>query len=294
MLIIDSAQIEARILAWLAGQQDLLDGFARGEDVYSTFATKLFRTTVRKLYDDDPEPVKRTMKIRRGFGKDATLGCGYGMGAKKFYERCLQNVDLRPLFDSGEYDFEFIQKLIKTYRKTYNCVPILWKNIENSFKWVIRYPHQTMACEKFGEYFVPKIYQAIQPKLWFWNESGTVRIQLPSTRILYYRHCRIAEADGYSTIQWQWGHTWGGPLVENIVQAIARDLLGYWILEFEKAGIHVMLHAHDEIVAKASSDNSVLQSAAKSLAYDIMCHSPDWAEGLPLNAEGIISDVYTK
>ena len=74
-IIADSAQIEARVLAWLSGQDDLLQGFADGEDVYSQFASRLFKCTVRKPDEGDPEPVQKYLTIKRGFGKDAVLGC---------------------------------------------------------------------------------------------------------------------------------------------------------------------------------------------------------------------------
>ena len=143
--IADSAQIEARILAWLAGQTDLVEGFAKGEDIYSVFASDLFQCFVYKALDDDPPLIKAFMKIKRGFGKDAILGCGYGMGAKKFYDRCIANENLRPLFDSGEYDYVFIDKLIKTYRSTYAKIPEFWQSVEKAFKWVIKYPHEVCS-----------------------------------------------------------------------------------------------------------------------------------------------------
>ncbi|KKK56895.1 hypothetical protein LCGC14_3059940, partial [marine sediment metagenome] len=86
----DLSQIEARMLAWFAGQDDLLESFARGEDVYSEFATILFNSKVYKVEEDDPdpdpEPLIKLLEIRRGFVKDAILGCGYGMGSNRFYQ----------------------------------------------------------------------------------------------------------------------------------------------------------------------------------------------------------------
>jgi hypothetical protein len=87
LAIVDSAQIEARALAWLAGQDYLTKGFADGEDIYSEFASKLFNSRVWKPAGNDDSPEAKVAGIRRGFGKDAILGCGYGMGANKFYSR---------------------------------------------------------------------------------------------------------------------------------------------------------------------------------------------------------------
>jgi DNA polymerase bacteriophage-type len=285
-IIVDSAQIEARILAWLAGQENLLDGFRNGEDIYSVFATRLFGCEVRKPKETDSDSDKRILKIRRGFGKDAILGCGYGMGAKTFFERCRQNPDLRPLFDSGEYDFIFIENLIKTYRTTYTAIPKLWSVLEKCFKWVIKYPHE------FVYYPHKKGWKTDRHLLTFWNDKkGTICLQLPSGRILYYRRARLVQEQRGSNIAWHWGHLWGGSIVENVVQAIARDLLGYWILEFEKEGLPVVLHSHDEIVSLVPK-----RQAREYLAFaiTIMSHGPDWAEGLPLDAEGEISERYKK
>jgi DNA polymerase len=286
-IIIDSAQIEARILAWLAGQEDLLSGFKNEKDIYSEFATLLFGTEVRKSLETDNDTDRKKFTIRRGFGKDAILGCGYGMGGKKFYERCRQNNDLRPLFDSGEYDFNFIDNLIKTYRITYSRIPEFWSLVEKCFKQVIKFPHETICLTTKLE--VIKDVFAEDILLSFTNYNGIVNLQLPSGRVLYYRHCRI---DNEGSIRWHWGNLWGGSITENIVQAIARDLLGYWILEFEKRRLPVVLHTHDEIVSIIP--DTEFNPWFLSMAHSIMCHGPDWAKGLPLAAEGVISDAYKK
>lgn len=291
--ISDASQIEARILAWLAGQEDLLEDFRQGRNPYCTLATKLFKEKVHKPTDKEKAtPEGKKMAVKYGFGKDGILGCGYGMGALKFYQRCRENPGLRPLFDSGEYDFNFIEKLITTYRITYSRIPAFWKTIEKMFKWVIKYPHE-------HRYYVPRFKKSdnfnraidlgdANPRLLhcLWNQNGTVYLQLPSGRCLIYRHCRIKD----KTIHWHWGTLWGGSITENIVQAIARDLLGYWILEYEKAGFSVVLHSHDEIISIVSKND------VKALddMIDIMSQGPHWAAGLPLAAEGELSKVYKK
>ena len=291
----DSAQIEARILAWLAGQDDLVKGFADGEDIYSVFASELFQCHVYKAVEDDPAPVKRLLKIKRGFGKDAILGCGYGMGSNTFFERCIANADLRPLFESGEYDWDFINKLIKTYRITYSKIPDFWRSVEKAFKWVIKYPHEVI--------YVPIwIFNLAIPNdpdinLKFWNDNGMVYLRLPSGRELTYRHCALKHTTKGSQIRWHWGHLWGGSITENIVQSVARDLLAYWILEMEKVGLDVIFHNQDEIICiikKLINTNDMYEKLRLQRMTDIMCTGPDWAKGLPLGAKGKLSDVYTK
>lgn len=294
--IADSAQIEARLLAWLAGQDDLTEGFAKGEDIYSVFASDLFQCFVYKALEDDPPLIKAFMKIKRGFGKDAILGCGYGMGAAKFHQRCIANENLRPLFDSGEYNFAFIDKLIKTYRTTYAKIPQFWQSVEKAFKWVIKYPHeQVQVCIQKKD-----INDIVSQSdfLAFWNNNGTVHLRLPSGRELTYRHCALKKTTKGSEIRWHWGHLWGGSITENVVQSVARDLLAWWILEMEKVGLNVIFTNHDEIMCMLLNDSAEPPPTSADMGLDdmlaIMRTGPDWAAGLPLDAEGCLSECYKK
>ena len=262
---------------WLVGQGDLVIGFENGDDVYSEFASILFGCEVRKSTDDDLPDLKHELDLMRGFGKDAILGCQYGMGAARFYENCRKNPDLRPFFDNGTYDFRFVEKLIKTYRKTYAKVPKFWKTVEGFFKLVIRFPSEVM------EY---KILDRVM--LTFYNMGGTVCIKLPSGRVLYYRHASISRG---GSIKWQWGTLYGALLVENIVQSFARDLLMTWVLWCEEEGVPVVTHCYDEIVGVVPEDEAEDKLA---LMDEIMCTNPEWAEGMPLAAEGMISKHYKK
>lgn len=282
LTICDSAQIEARVLAWLAGQDDLLQDFREGKSPYCSLATELFGEKVWKPTDEEKKtPEGKTMAIRYGFGKDGILGCGYGMGTLKFYTNCRENEKLRPLFDSGEYDWDFIDGLIKTYRKKYSKIPALWQSIEKAFRFVCKYPNE----KRYYHNLYNPGYGG--PLLSFWKSGATVNIRLPSGRVLYYHHAKVNRK---GDISYDHGKLWGGSLVENIVQAISRDLLGYWILECEKS-LPVILHCHDEVVccSLASIAESDLEIITKK-----MSKGPAWAEGLPLAAEGQISRCYVK
>ena len=264
--IADSSQIEARLLAWLAGQMDLLNGFARGEDVYSEFATTLFQVPIRKPKKTDIQQLARYLEIKRGFGKDSILGCGYGMGAIRFHGDCLKNPALRPLFDSGQYDFKFIEKLVKTYRTKYSKIPEYWGKVERAFKQCIRFPH---------------LEPTVGP-VTFRCKNAEAQIELPSGRVLYYRHCRI---DKKKSIKYHGGALWGGSITENIIQSVARDLLGFWILECERVGVSVVLHIHDSIITLIPEDKVEEQSKLLDAA---MCSLPDWAEGFPAAIDPVI------
>ncbi|KKN77465.1 hypothetical protein LCGC14_0360240 [marine sediment metagenome] len=219
-------------------------------------------------------------------GNMIVSNCGYGMGTNKFYENCVTNSDLRPLFDSGEYDWDFIDQLIKTYRTTYKQIPEFWSAVEKAFKFVIKYPHeQTQVSRKYDEGG-----NAIGFRLKIFNRKGTVHLQLPSGRELTYRHCSLKQTTRGSQIRWHYGHLWGGSITENIVQACARDLLAYWILEIDAIKLPIVLHSHDEIVCMLQkNDVGALDDMLK-----IMCTGPEWAVGLPLDAEGELSEVYKK
>jgi DNA polymerase len=277
LAIVDSAQIEARALAWLAGQDDLVKGFADGKDIYSEFASKLFDCRVWKPASDDDSPDAKIAGIRRGFGKDAILGCGYGMGTNKFYSRCRENDSLRPLFDSGQYDWDFIDRLIKTYRTTYYKIPDFWSTIEKCFRFPIKYPNETT------EY---RLNNRVMLK--FEMQKSTLIMTLPSGRRMFYRHAHL---DSKGTIKDHYSAWWGGSITENTIQSLCRDLLGYWLLECEKQRIHIVHHSHDESVGCVPE--TVAERQLKDIIA-IMSTGPDWAKGLPLAAEGSLSQCYKK
>jgi len=289
----DYRQIEARILAWLAGQDDLTQSFAEGRSPYAEFATELFQCSVRKPKEDDPEPLKSILAIKYGFGKDAILGCGYGMGSLKFYDRCRANSDLRPAFDSGEYDWDFINGLIKTYRRKYSKIPEFWKVVEKAWKFVTKYPGQIQDYFVSGktisvQYMNIPCVKFLEPILKFYNQNDTTTIQLPSGRCLFYPK---ASVNNRGDLLYRWGKLWGGSITENIVQAVARDILGEVLLQLENEGFNILLHVHDEIVCLLSKPN-----ADKELQQmiEIMEVVPDWARGLPIAVEGKLSEKYKK
>ena len=266
--ICDSCQIEARIAFWLAEQQDMLDKFAKGEDLYSEYASKLFHEPVRKPRKDDPPNVYFRLDLMRNtIGKTNMLADQYGIGAIRFYGNCLANPVLRPLFNSGQYDFKFCKRAIDLYRKTCYKVPQYWDKVEKAFRRVVRFPHLEV---KVGH-------------VTFRNDHDTVEIKLPSGRVLYYRHCKI---DRKGSIKWHHGTLWGGSILENIDQSISRCLLAFWILKCEEAGISVQMHIYDDITTLLPEDQAD-ELLAKQM--EIMRSLPEWALGLPVGVEGKLS-----
>lgn len=277
MALVDAAQIEARNLAWFAEQEDLLDLFRVDGDPYSDLATAIFQCKVWKWKDGDTEEYpgqKGKVKIYRGFGKDAILGCGYGMGWLKFYTKCLENDALRPLFDSGEYTVDFIKGLIKTYRTKYSRIPKFWGDVEKAWRKATKFKMEV----KHGRLLFD------HPR-----SGNTTFITLPSGRRLRYRHAKVTRND---ELKYHHGTLWGGSITENIVQATCRDFLAEWILEIEeKTGKRVVHHVYDEIITVAG--RSEIEDVMNTM-IEVMSHGPAWADGMPFAAEGQVADHYTK
>jgi len=286
LVIADSCQIEARELAWVAGQNDLVESYRTGGDPYSELATDIFGEPVWKPTKEElltPEGI--VLDIRRGWGKDTELGAGFGLGSNTMFLNCRKNKTLRPLFDSGEYDWDFIDKLIKTYRIKRFMIPEFWRTIEKCFRWVTKYPNE-VAC-----YHIPG-HEDEKPLFTFWKESKDTIIQLPSGRRLFYRDAVVTRD---KQIKYRAGrvmaHTWGGSLTENVIQAMCRDLLAGWLLECERVGIPIIHHTYDELVGCVPEHNA---DEALEQMIGIMNTGPDWAAGLPLATEGEITPCFKK
>jgi len=277
----DYSQIEARILAWFAGQDNLLQTFREGKSPYSEFATELFQCPVRKPEDTDPEPVRKQLAVQYGFGKDAILGCGYGMGTNKFYARCRENINLRPLFDSGEYDWDFIDKLIKTYRSKYSKIPEFWRKVEKAWKFVTKYPKERISLDFTKPY-------STDCSLTFYHQDKATFIGLPSGRFIRYPYATVNKQ---GDLLYRWGHLWGGSITENIVQATARDILAEALLRLENAGYNLLFHSHDEAICLLNKSSADLWLQGM---INIMSHVPYWAIGLPISVEGKLCERYEK
>ncbi|KKM02957.1 hypothetical protein LCGC14_1779300, partial [marine sediment metagenome] len=245
-------------------------------------------------------------------GNMIVANCGYGMGSNRFYQNCRENSNLRPLFDSGKYNYEFIDNLIKTYRKTYSKIIEFWTQMEKCFRWVIKYPHE-IVYYKFDKTSVTvnankhvdlganytcynrKEFPNAPPDSWhnlplltFRNDKGTVFINLPSGRELRYSHARIIKDRYKGTISWRWGKLWGGSIVENIVQATSRDVLAEAILMIGPFN-PIVCHVHDSISVLIKKDNVrfALPKIEKA-----MRRVPEWAEGVPIDIETKVKETF--
>jgi DNA polymerase len=239
----DSSQIEARVLAWLSGQDDLTEAFRKGEDVYKIMASAIYGKAVEEV-----------TKEERFVGKTTILGCGYGMGATKF------GAQLRTF--GTEISEEEAESIIKIYRQTYPRIPALWEEGRKSIK--------AMTMDQnvpFGNDCV--------------DISGRQGILLPNGLFQRYPNLR-KDADQY-VYDSRNGPVkiYGGKLVENICQALARCIIGEQMLKIGKR-YKVVLTVHDAI-ACVVPDAEVEE--AMQYVMECMRWTPDWAEGLPVNCE---------
>lgn len=246
----DSSQIEARTVAWLAGQEDLTDAFDKGEDVYKIMASAIYN-----------KPTKEITKDERFVGKTTILGAGYGMGASKFQAQLKTfGVDLPE---------EECQRIIRVYRETYPKIPALWKQAQNCLEAFISRQASPIGTQPQALYIDAK-------------RDGTTAFRLPSGLYLGYTGLE-KDSDGQITYRTRAGRTkiYGGKVVENFTQAIARCAVGEQMLKIAKR-YKVALTVHDSVVCIAPE-----AEVDEAVAYVTECMTwrPKWAQTLPLNCE---------
>lgn len=267
--IIDLAKIEAVINAWCAGQWDLLEAFKTGRDTYAEMASKVYRRPINRKVD----------KIEGQVGKVLILGAGYGLGGPAFWVQCI----LSGILISRATAIE----AIATYRQENDAIVKHWYDQERAAMDAIRRPGTRVPCGKV-EWLV---------------RAGWLFCRLPSGRALAYPNAVVRERpfgdttkptifyQAINPVTHQWGevYTYGAALVENIVQAIAYDILSDIMVRSEDEGVPNVLSVHDEIVAEsdhADRDFRVLRDLAHA--------PPPWAHDLPVKAEGGVVERYGK
>ena len=243
----DSSSIEARTLAWESGQDDLVKAFANGEDVYKIMASAIYGKAVEEVSHGE-----------RFVGKTTILGAGYGMGAPKF------KAQLKTFGVDIEDDAS--KRVIETYRNTYPMIPVLWRESQEALKCMMR--GMTMKLGRDGLLTV--------------NEKG---ILLPNGLHIYYNGLQEVIQDDkrqfvYTTRKGA-NKIYGGKVVENFTQAIARCIIGDQMLKIAKR-YKVVLTVHDAIGIVAKQEEA---DEARAYVESCMRWVPTWAEGLPVNCE---------
>lgn len=252
----DSAQIEARVLAWLAGQTDLVKAFAEKQDVYKKMASAIYN-----------KPEEDVTKSERFVGKTTILGCGYGMGAVRFREQLkTAGVEVEP---------DEARRIVDTYRSTNHAITALWRQAQACLV--------DMSRRDISPLGVPKILSIVP------NETS---ILLPSGLLLRYDELRFEESakGGEFTYKTRKGRVriYGGKVIENVCQAIARCIIGEQMLRIARK-YRVVMTVHDAITCVVP-DSEVAE--AQTYVEECMCWVPDWADGLPLNCESGVGKSY--
>lgn len=260
-IVADYASIEARVVFWLAEEQKGLTVFLRGEDIYKEMASRIYNVAITAVTPD-----------QRQIGKFAILGLGFGMGWEKFMATCANfGVVITE---------EFAREVVRVYRGEFTRIPALWKLQEEAAILAVQtgqiIPAGKCTWFKHGDflycrlpsgrkmaYFKPELRPGVTPwgetkmSLWTWVEDSMSK-------------------------QWKLKPTYGGSLVENCTQAIARDFLAEAMLRCESSGYPIAFHVHDEIVAEvADNDNTSVEKF-----IELLTELPEWGEGCPIAAEG--------
>lgn len=256
----DSSQIEARTLAWLAEEKDLVTAFANSEDVYKIMAAKIYGKDVSEI-----------TKEERFFGKTVILGAGYGMGHKKFHLMLkLQGIDI------SESEAE---RIIKIYRASYPHIRDLWEQGNNALNSMI-----SDEYTRFGREGVIKIIKngfelPSKLKLVYNNLTSRTEGLVGGGSRLVYSYDSRREKNIY---------IYGGKVVENVVQGLARCVVGEQMLRISKK-YRVVLTVHDAVMTLVR-DYEVAE--ARKYVEECMRWVPDWAEGLPVDCESGIGKNY--
>jgi len=257
----DSSQIEARMVAYVAGQEDLVQAFAEGRDVYSEFATEVYG---RKITKAD--------KVERFVGKTCILGLGYGMGAEKFR----RTLEIGQGGISVKIELSEAERIVRLYRQKNHRIVSLWSKCNNALN--------QMVCGQSGQ---------IVDWISFDNEGiilpNNLRIRYPALRQEGNQYLYIADPREYRKAvtkrvmtgekdEINWTKIYGGKVTENLIQALARIVVAEQMAAIGQH-YHVAFQVHDEIIITAPAAEA---TDAEQLLVRIMSTPPVWAAGIPV------------
>ena len=253
----DSSQIEARTVAWMAGQTDLVEAFHNGEDVYKIMASAIYGKDISEV-----------TKEERFVGKTTILGAGYGMGAAKFQTQLkVFGVDV---------SLDECKRIISVYRQTYPAIPALWRQAQLCVEAII-----APRAVSFG------VVDAVSFDA---TEKGFL---LPSGLWQRYEGLqKIIDAEGKDQYEYKtrkgFVKIYGGKVVENLCQAVARCVIAEQMVKIAKK-YKVVLTVHDAVACIAPAEQA---EEAQKYVEECMRWRPEWAATLPLNCESGIGDNY--
>lgn len=271
--VADYASIEARVLAWLAREMWVLEVYASGQNLYKRMAAAVFNIP------GDPELIDKNCNEYK-IGKNLVLGCGYGLGGAKFVAYSEKA--------GVEISEAFAKQAVGSYRNKHPKIVKFWGDVERCAIAAVQRKHSIENPVRLRN-------------LDFYMEGPWLCIRLPSGRPLRYYRPRVVPVEkwGNPSLQLQYKtefrgrlvteSTYGGKLVENITQAIARDLLVNGMFKAEEHGYRVHGTVHDEIITEQYPHEGSVKELER-----VICILPEWAKGLPLTAEGFESTRYRK
>lgn len=281
----DFSAIEARVISWLAGQEWRLEVFRTHGKIYEASASQMFHVPIEKIKKGNPEYALRQR------GKVAELALGYQGGVS-----AMRRMDVGHNLDDLSDDE--VKGIVDRWRETNSMIRDLWNIVDSAAITVITNGGaQTIRSETTDAIIT------LACELDVITGTRYMTILLPSGRKLYYPSPEIGvnrwgnpsvsyTGQNQTTKRWERVETYGGKLVENIVQAIARDCLAIAIENLEAQGLHVVFHIHDEVVIDTpawADEDTMLETVTK-----IMTKPIPWAQALPLNADGWVDKFFKK
>ena len=267
----DSSQIEARMVAWVAEQHDLVEAFAQGRDVYSEFASEVYGRTITKAD-----------KIERFVGKTCILGLGYGMGAEKFR----RTLEIGQAGISVKIDLNEAERIVRLYRQKNHRIVQLWNKCGQALNGIVARQAGVIA------------------RMVTYDEQGIrlpngLYIRYPALRASANNYEYIGDARQYrkavkdrvmtgDTDDISWTKIYGGKVTENIIQALARIVVAEQMADIGQH-YHVAFQVHDEIIITAPEQQA---TDAEKLLVEIMSTPPAWCADLPVACESGVATNY--
>lgn len=290
----DSSQIEARILAWVSGQDDLVEQFRTGRDPYAEMASKIFHVPAQDIHDaakSNDDPRHNTYKTYRNVGKTCVLSAGYGVGAQKFSDTLLRTkVHLDP--DPIKHQ-EMAQQAHAIYRQSAWAIVKFWRVCDKIVQ-TLTASTQLGEYGKFGAHNEFSYGRAIVPL----SQVNCAYVAMPNGYRLWYPNLRFELKDGRNVMVYDrfvHGKTmatslYGGGLTENVCQSLAFMMLGWQACRMVDAGIPLKANIHDAWITVVPTGQA---EHTKQLMEKIMSSTPDWLLGFPVGCEAEIGTDFT-
>lgn len=269
--IADYSAIEARVIAWLANEPWRREVFAGHGKIYEASASQMFKI-----------PLENITKDLRQSGKVAELSCGFGGGPQALAAMGALKMGLKE---------EDLPGVVRKWRKANPNITALWANMEEALIQAVMTGREVKLSE---------LHKQTPADVRFAVKNNNLYVTLPSGRKLVYQKIRVTEtAEGRYSIEymgvnqttrkWSLTKTYGGKLVENCVQAIARDCLAHTLLQLDEHLFTIVFHVHDEVICETDDPDNTVEKMKHIMAQEI-----PWAKGLTLKAEAYHSDYYVK